>query len=379
MPRETKPHLAQIQGKWQVTMPRPEGKGRIRRTFQDKEKAETFLQLAKLNLRNQGVAAFALSPKDRVDAIEALKILQPLDAGILEAAKFYAAHHQSLLSSVTVSVALKDFLAQREHDGLRPRYLKELRVRLNKFKKDNSSKIVAAITSDQIEAWLAGLGVGPLTRNTFRLRLSSLFQYCVLKRWARTNPCQDVRKAKVQSATIGILTPDQLSALLTHASEQTLPYWLLGGFCGLRTAELGRMDWKEVHFDSGLVEVAAAKAKTASRRFIEMRPNLKAWLAPYKGSTGPLFPAGFGLRSGIEADRAAAGIKQWPPNALRHSFASYTLAHEKDAARLALELGHSDQALIFQHYRELVRPKEAAEYWNLHPAPASEKHLIALG
>jgi integrase len=379
MPRETKPHLSQIQGKWQVVLPRPDGKGRIRRTFQDKEKAETFLQLAKLNLRNQGVAAFALSPKDRVDAIEALKILRPFDVGILDAAKFYTEHHQSLLASVTVSVALKSFLAQREHDGLRPRYLKELRVRLTRFKTDNSEKIVAAITSDEIESWLASLSVGSLTRNTFRLRLSSFFQYCVLKRWCAANPCQDVRKAKVQSAAIGILTPEELSALLTHASDQTLPYWLLGAFCGLRTAELESLHWKEIHFDSGLIEVSAAKAKTASRRFVEMRPNLKAWLAPYKGRTGPLFPAGFGLRNAIKTDRKAAGIKNWPTNALRHSFASYTLAHEKDAARLALELGHSDQSLIFQHYRELVRPKEAANYWNLYPEHASTKQLVALG
>jgi len=33
-----------------------------------------------------------------------------------------------------------------------------------------------------------------------------------------------------------------------------------------------------------------------------------------------------------------AGITAWPSNALRHSFASYYLAHFQDAARLALEL-----------------------------------------
>jgi len=47
---------------------------------------------------------------------------------------------------------------------------------------------------------------------------------------------------------------------------------------------------------------------------------------------------------------------------LRHGFASYHLAHFKDAAKLALELGHNDQELLFRHYRELVKPEAAAKY-----------------
>jgi hypothetical protein len=61
---------------------------------------------------------------------------------------------------------------------------------------------------------------------------------------------------------------------------------------------------------------------------------------------------------------------------LRHSFASYHLAHFRDAAKLALELGHTDQVLIFRHYRELVKPDEAAKYWNIRPA--TQTNLVAI-
>lgn len=40
----------------------------------------------------------------------------------------------------------------------------------------------------------------------------------------------------------------------------------------------------------------------------------------------------------------------------------------KDAAKLALELGHTDQELIFRNYRELVKPEQAEKYWNIRPA-----------
>jgi len=43
--------------------------------------------------------------------------------------------------------------------------------------------------------------------------------------------------------------------------------------------------------------------------------------------------------------------REWPDNAL-HSFASCHLAHFKDAAVLALETGHTDSGMIFDHYRE---------------------------
>jgi integrase len=81
----------------------------------------------------------------------------------------------------------------------------------------------------------------------------------------------------------------------------------------------------------------------------------------------------------LEATQTAAGIKHWPSNALRHSFASYQLAHFKDAAALALELGHTDAGLVFQHYREIVKPKEAEKYWNLVPTgDASSSKVVSM-
>jgi integrase len=58
---------------------------------------------------------------------------------------------------------------------------------------------------------------------------------------------------------------------------------------------------------------------------------------------------------------------------LRHSFASYHLARFNDAAALALELGHTSAQLVFQHYRQLVKPKQAERYWKITPAVAGKK------
>jgi hypothetical protein len=57
---------------------------------------------------------------------------------------------------------------------------------------------------------------------------------------------------------------------------------------------------------------------------------------------------------------------------MRHSYGSYRLAQCHDAARVSLEMGNSPQ-MVFAHYRELVKPKEAARYWAIAPTGSTEK------
>jgi integrase len=185
--------------------------------------------------------------------------------------------------------------------------------------------------------------------------------YCV------ENPAAKSAKAKVVEAVPGILSVEETSRLLEHAPEKLVPYIAIGAFAGIRRAELERLDWKEVDLQSCLIEVTASKAKSARRRFVKIKPNLLQWLKPYAKPSGPVTPSNH--RKLLERARRAAGIQRWPNNALRHSFVNYYLAHFKKAgaAELALELGHTNANLIFQHYRQLVKPQDAKRYWRIVP------------
>jgi integrase len=88
-----------------------------------------------------------------------------------------------------------------------------------------------------------------------------------------------------------------------------------------------------------LIEVTANKAKSAQRRFVRIQPNPAKWLQPCAQQSGDVTPLNY--RELFDNAREAAGIHEWPRNGLRHSFASYHLAKFKDAAALALELGHT--------------------------------------
>jgi integrase len=142
----------------------------------------------------------------------------------------------------------------------------------------------------------------------------------------------------------------------------------------LRGAQCGDFAPKVVRcrFSEGFVQVAAEHAKGADRRLIEMSENLKEWLLPYEDRSGKLWRLShMEFYRDLEAARAKAGISKWPSNVLRHSYASYHLAFHQNAAALALQMGHTSQAMIFSNYRELVTKQDAERYWRIRPAQAA--------
>src|SRR5262249_3796842 len=177
----------------------------------------------------------------------------------------------------------------------------------------------------------------------------------------------------------GILTVAETARLLEAASRDVLPYIAIGAFAGLRRAELERLDWKRIDFESGLIEVTARSSKTAQRRLVAMQPNLREWLLPLRKHSGNVTPARNVFVDAFAQARTQAGITDWPENALRHSFASYHLAHFKNAGDTALQLGHRDSRVTFAHYRELVKPKDAEGYWQIKPsASASAGKIVSM-
>ena len=148
---------------------------------------------------------------------------------------------------------------------------------------------------------------------------------------------------------------------------EILPSVAIGMFAGLRASEIGRLDWSDIDVDRGFIEVGASKTKTARRRLVEISENLSAWLTPHHRENGPVRPPFITYRRKFVKALKASGIREWPDNALRHSFASYHLAAGQDAAATALQLGHTESRNLFAHYRELVRAEDAKAYWQIKP------------
>ena len=356
-----RPHL-----KYVVNV-KEEGK-RSRSFFETKREAETFAEQKNIELLNGGIEAAQFPSALRVMAREAATTLAPFGKNIRDAVGFYLPHLQAMNRTCTFRALTDELLIAKKKDGSSARYLGDLRSRLGQFAASMGNKTVASLTAREVDEWLRALEVSATTRNNFRRVLIVAFNFAQAGGYCVGNPAQASAKAKEVETPVGILTVDETSRLLASAPPRLLPYVAIGAFAGLRRAELERLEWKEVDFRAGVIEVTATKAKSARRRVVKIMPNLAQWLRPYVENRGNVTPSEY--RELLDAAREAARIEVWPNNALRHSFASYHLARFKDAAALAHELGHTNATLIYQHYRQVVRPAQAARYWKITPAPA---------
>jgi len=354
---------SKLSGKWE------------RKFFKTKTEAQTYMRLKEIELLNQGKEGATFPSSLRVMAQYGAEKLRPFGKTISDAVDFYFNHLEAIKRSVPLRTAMKELINNRRASGASARYCYDLGLRLGRFCSDFSDRSIAEITTADVDTWVSKLQLAPVTRNTFRRDLRTLFSFAITRKYCVENPVVGTTKAKEIEGDIEILTVAQTAKLLEAADPDTLPFWAIGAFAGLRRSEMERLHWEQVDFESGLIEVKARHSKTARRRFVTMQANLHAWLAPYRSQRGAICPDN--LRKRIEADREKAGLRMnWPPNALRHSFGSYHLAHFKDAAALALQMGNSPD-VIFRHYRELVKPRDAALYWNIKPCVSGGRKMVA--
>lgn len=336
---------------------------RARSFFESEKAAKTFAQIKNNELL--------------IGETEGVKQLAAYGKTIADAIAFYLPHLQAANRTRTFRELAAELLPAKKSDGASARYLQDLRSRLGQFAGMFGDRPVSEIRGHEIDDWLRRLNVGPVTRNNFRRVLRTAFNFAKARNYCVENPALSTAKAKEVEGTVGILTIAETARLLEAADAELVPFVAIGAFAGLRRAELERLDWSDVDLESGLIEVKAVKSKSARRRFVKIQSNLAKWLAFGTARRGKVTPENYEKR--LAHARAAAGIKHWPNNALRHGFASYHLGSFNDAAALALELGHTDADLVFKHYRQIVKPKDAERYWNLVPiGDASFSKVVSL-
>ena len=265
-------------------------------------------------------------------------------------------------------------MAAKTQDGASERYLKDLRNRLGIFEEDFGAANVGEISSNQIDDWLRGLKGAAQTRNNYRTILRTLFEYAVSRDYVKENVVAKLAKAKVVRGAPAIFTPAQMQTVLEKAPRDFIPYLAIGAFAGLRSAEIERLDWSEINLSEKWIHIKAEKSKSAQRRIVAISHNLLVWLAPYFSKKGPVADP---QRVRVARAKTCEAAKiDWPSNVLRHSFASYHLAYHRNSATTAAELGHTSPAMLYKHYRELVKPDAAAQWWSISP-PADYGNVVA--
>jgi integrase len=349
---------------------------RIRENFRKLPHAKSRAHQVAISIEKGRREVLSLTNLDRERYLAALSALEPLGIPLHAAVQDYVAlKGKNDITPKRVREVVDELLARKEADGKSKRYVQTLKTYLIRFA-DTFQTNIGSVTTAMVVHWLDSLKISPRSRNNAREAVVSLFHFARRRGYlpkGQMTEADDVETVRDYDGEIAVMKPADLAKLLKKAAPVHQLFFALASFTGIRSAELLRLEWSEINFEKGHIEVKARKAKTATRRLVPIQPNLVQWLAPYHGRTGKLF------RSRRTVDAAIAFAKgqgvAWSSNILRHSYATYRLSITPNAAQVALEMGNSP-AKLFTNYRELDRENYAPAWFAI--APKQPKNVVAI-
>lgn len=247
---------------------------------------------------------------------------------------------------------------------------------------DGQGAVIDSLDSAQLRQFIAAEHRRGLSPTSLQRRLSacrSFYAWLLRHHRIAANPATGLKAPKAPRKLPQVLDADeavQLVELPTDAPLGLRDRALLELFysSGLRLSELCALIWRDLDFDTGLVNVLGKGNRERRVPFgSHARTALQGWRAESGGAaTAPVFP---GRKGGPITQRAVQirirqlaqrqGLfKHVHPHMLRHSFASHILESSGDLRGVQELLGHADIATtqIYTHldFQHLAKVYDAA-------------------
>ena len=294
-------------------------------SFADEGEARRKASEIAIKLANSEGDVLRLTSNDRAAYLRSMELLKPTGKALelaaaeyaearaklgphalSEAVNFFLKHNPASLPRRAVREVCDELLAAKTADGASAVYLKDLRYRLGRFA-DAFHCQITGITTGQINEFLRALKCTGRGRNNYRMAIGTLFNFAQATGYIPKGllDFSKVARAKEDCGPIDIFTPKQMAALLVAAQLDPenlkpgfnkryatgpglLPLLVLGGFCGLRTAEIERQVWEDIQLERGFLRVSAVKGNTAQKRLVPLTDNAKQWLSLCRKESGPV-------------------------------------------------------------------------------------------
>ncbi|MCE0483216.1 MAG: tyrosine-type recombinase/integrase [Methylacidiphilales bacterium] len=388
MPKRSSIAPNKVQGRvkpWKIDLPSslsPTGK-RQRFFFATKQEASNFGDEQRTRIDNYGTAGLSgLSPAQLEQAALAFDAIKPHGVTLNEAIKEWCALRVARDATVTFSVAEEQYMAYIATKKVKGRpvsdsYRSQIKQTFPRFPSLHSLPLTdidgKKIAGDMVK-------MTPATKNALLRVLSAFFSWCgqTPREWIKTNPAAKVPRESIGAGEVALYAPDEVKRILAASPDDLLPHFLFGFFAGIRPEELERLQWEHVNIAEGHIEMPASITKTATRRVVAIDPTLSAWLRSYisrrgipRGNVTPLK----NLRRRLRATRKAAKVETIQ-DGMRHSYASYWLAVNKDEHRLRENLGHRSSDELWDHYHRACTEKEAKQFWAIRPEEKKQRKIV---
>ena len=343
-----------------------------RRVFRRKTVGEAVVKADELRKERErlGELAFALTAEQRIEAAQCYQLLSaseceiPLCQIVRERIDDIKA---PVNIPVSVAIAFSRRLDDMERRGLRDRSIESTRSRLNSYIGFCGCHAnVRDVDVLQIEVFLKRLPPG--SQVAYIRELKAFFNFCMKRGYCAANPLDGIEPPHIDRGVPGFMSVADVSRFMQelYTHEKYYRYYChaaLGFFSGLRPEELCRMTWSNVNLGERIITISPEIAKTRRVRHVTISDNLLAWLTTTYA--GPLTHENF---DHVRRTICKKLDIKWPHDCMRHTFATMHLAHHRDAALTAHELGHTQGVdLLYTHYRGLCSKKDAEAFWNILP------------
>jgi len=295
-------------------------------------------------------------------------------AGIVEVARDWLKRNAVDLPVITVADAVALLETQAETDGKSGHRQKQLAAALDAFA-IAFNREVQSITPKLIADYLTALPFRERTKRNHRDTIGFFNRWLILRGYLAkgTDWLEGVQNYTARKlGEISTYSATEMRRLIAAADKRILPLIVIGGFAGLRHAEIARLDWQDIDLEENFIEVKASNAKTDTRRIIPIKPNLKKFLEKMAKDSGPVITVANTTKQLLKAagdtgdDANDIEAMGWKHNALRHTYISARIAESGDVPRVADEAGNSPQ-VIRTNYLKRMRPAAAAEWFAIEP------------
>ena len=385
---------------WRVTGTKHDG-ARVRENFKTEGEAKGRRSELEIEAGNGDtstrITATRLTAAQMADADCAITLLKDRKVTLAGVAQFYLDNWREPVTAKPLADAIKDFIADKTSEKVRPDTLRNLRGRLGWLEKRLPGVKVGEIPSDTVRKLLMRAGLSQQGRKNDRAAWNNFFNWALERKFTAANPIAPIKakQFKGDDKEPEVMPLADVRKLLNAAYEykdgKCFPYVALGLFAGLRPdKELARITWANIDLKQKLIRVSGDIAKKRGRRNVEVSANLVAMLRPFALRNVQIKPknwlkdfsrvkraAGYKsssltLRKGESQDQ----LKEWPQDILRHTAVSFHYAKHKHEGRTAEWAGNSPD-VIHKHYRGLVPKKDVRPFWQMQVEPKATK-IIAL-
>jgi len=284
-------------------------------------------------------------------------------------------------STGTLTYWTEKFLAELYNRGKLPTWNKARLILRNRLCQHLGWRPINSITRDDIMGWQNTVNGSEHNKANHQRYVRWFFRWCVEEiedSPITRSPMRTIKRIHPGHINPVLLTPPEFSLCLQYAEAnhvQLLAWLCLGGFHGIRTEEIIRMDWHHLDWKNGYIHVLNPKAVKGWRpRHIKMSEGLRRHVEPVALPSGLILPGKTSMVVQLRLHRLRetmledAGIKEWPKNTLRHSFKSYHEALNGSHAETQHEMGHSNPHMTRYGYGTdtaggFFVTKELAEEW----------------